>query len=69
MTMPNLMNCAHSSDGWCLNCVTQQQNELMFLRNFYETVKFYLGPADAEIYEMIKEEYVSNGNVLPEGYV
>lgn len=21
MTMPHLMNCAHSEDGWCLDCV------------------------------------------------
>jgi hypothetical protein len=21
MTMPHLMNCSHSSDSWCLNCV------------------------------------------------
>jgi hypothetical protein len=21
MTMPHLMNCAHSNDGWCLSCV------------------------------------------------
>lgn len=21
MTMPHLMNCPHSSDGWCLDCV------------------------------------------------
>lgn len=21
MTMPHMMNCAHSDDGWCLNCV------------------------------------------------
>lgn len=29
MTMPHLMNCAHSEDGWCLNCVKTlwEQNE------------------------------------------
>ena len=23
MTMPHLMNCAHSEDGWCLECVKE----------------------------------------------
>lgn len=23
MTMPHLMNCDHSSDGWCLDCVKE----------------------------------------------
>jgi hypothetical protein len=26
MTMPHLMNCAHMSDGWCLDCVVKQHN-------------------------------------------
>ena len=25
MTMPHLMNCGHSSDGWCLECVGRLQ--------------------------------------------
>ncbi len=28
MTMPHLMNCAHSETGWCLNCVKEQWEEL-----------------------------------------
>jgi hypothetical protein len=24
MTMPHLMNCPHSEDGWCLSCVKKQ---------------------------------------------
>lgn len=27
MTMPHLENCAHSDDGWCLNCVKQLHDE------------------------------------------
>ena len=23
MTMPHLMNCSHSPDGWCLDCVKE----------------------------------------------
>lgn len=27
MTMPHLMNCRHSEDGWCLACVEKLQHE------------------------------------------
>lgn len=27
MTMPHLMNCSHSSDGWCLDCVKELHDE------------------------------------------
>lgn len=27
MTMPHLMNCPHSSDGWCLECVKEMHDE------------------------------------------
>ena len=27
MTMPHLMNCPHSSDGWCLDCVKAMHDE------------------------------------------
>jgi len=27
MTMPHLMNCGHSPDGWCLDCVKAIHNE------------------------------------------
>jgi len=27
MTMPHLMNCSHSEDGWCLGCVTALWDE------------------------------------------
>jgi hypothetical protein len=27
MTMPNLMNCAHSEDGWCIPCVKMLYRE------------------------------------------
>lgn len=28
MTMPHLMNCSHSPDGWCLGCVKSMHSEL-----------------------------------------
>lgn len=27
MTMPHLMNCQHSPDGWCLDCVKEMYDE------------------------------------------
>jgi hypothetical protein len=27
MTMPHLMNCSHSEDGWCLDCVKKLHDE------------------------------------------
>lgn len=27
MTMPHLMNCPHSPDGWCLSCVKELWDE------------------------------------------
>ena len=28
MTMPHLMNCPHSAEGWCLECVKGLQSQL-----------------------------------------
>lgn len=32
MTIPHLMNCSHSEDGWCLECVKQLYSEVERLR-------------------------------------
>jgi hypothetical protein len=32
MTMPHLMNCPHSAEGWCLECVAILGNEAIELR-------------------------------------
>lgn len=32
MTMPHLMNCPHSADGWCLECVVALGNRELELR-------------------------------------
>ncbi len=37
MTMPHLMNCPHSGDGWCLDCVKEQQDELEQLKSALES--------------------------------
>tara|TARA_Y100000310_G_scaffold344948_2_gene460691 strand:- start:503 stop:739 length:237 start_codon:yes stop_codon:yes gene_type:complete len=36
MTMPHLMNCAHSDSGWCLDCVRA-------LHDLYEAEQYYCG--------------------------
>jgi len=28
MTMPHLMNCVHSPDGWCLSCVKRMHERI-----------------------------------------
>lgn len=49
--------------------MSNNDNELKFLRYFYDRAGEAFGPADYEIYEMIKEDYVEKtGNELPEGY-
>ena len=45
-----------------------EKAELEFLRFFYGAVESSLGPASDDVYHMIKEEYVKEGNILPDGY-
>jgi hypothetical protein len=33
MTVPHLMNCPHSAEGWCLDCVVELGNENWRLRD------------------------------------
>lgn len=42
--------------------------ELRWLQFFYSEARYAMGPADSDIYAMIKEDYVNAGNVLPEEY-
>lgn len=36
MTMPHLMNCGHSDEGWCLDCVKAMHDETgMTLRDYF----------------------------------
>jgi hypothetical protein len=44
------------------------EQELDFLRYFYKAAASAMGPADGEIYDSIKEDYVASGKQLPQGY-
>ena len=34
MTIPTLMNCPHTGDGWCLDCVGKLANQSIFIVDF-----------------------------------
>jgi hypothetical protein len=38
VTIPWLMNCAHSADGWCLECVVKMGEERLALECFAQEV-------------------------------
>lgn len=46
----------------------EQYQELNFLRFFYDEARHAMGPADDDIYRMIKEDYAESGRVLPKQY-
>ena len=39
MTMPHLMNCSHSGDGWCLLCVNELYKKVEELDLIRETLQ------------------------------
>ena len=41
MTVPHLMNCPHSDEGWCLDCVVALGNENWRLRDALRIVREY----------------------------
>lgn len=43
-------------------------NEVAFLRFFYERAGEMMGPADCEIYRMIADDFVAEGGALPASY-
>lgn len=47
---------------------SHEKDELMYLRYFYSRASDSMGPADDDIYRMIKEEWLEDGRELPEGY-
>lgn len=49
MTMPHLMNCAHSDTGWCLTCVKEQWEELDGLKIHADKVKDLLELGDTRL--------------------
>lgn len=62
--MPHLMNCSHSEDGWCLDCVAKLQRDqerLDFLATcndgwpVVEQLKHRHGPGAPDVYMFIAE--------------
>lgn len=41
MTMPHLMNCQHSGDGWCLDCVKELHDEKERLQEAMRMARCY----------------------------
>ena len=61
MTYPHQMNCSHSDDGWCLNCVDKLGTELIELERGFEALEkwqYYFG--FARLYQCGGGWYVSN---------
>jgi fatty acid/phospholipid biosynthesis enzyme len=44
--MPHLMNCGHSDDGWCLDCVKAQHAEITDLRARLAAAEAVVGRAE-----------------------
>lgn len=38
VTMPNLMNCEHDGEGWCLSCVIAQNAEVVRLNSVLQAI-------------------------------
>lgn len=64
MTMPSLMNCAHSDTGWCLDCVRalydrleQKEADLeqtcSELMDANDTIEFLRNEADERVHKRI----------------
>ena len=61
MTYPHQMNCSHSNEGWCLDCVNKLGTEVLELEAGFaalETFKRAFG--FCRLYECIDGWYVSN---------
>ena len=65
MTMPHLMNCSHSPDGWCLDCVGNLQaenealdTELSTLQDSVEFVIEHLRQNGGELRNRIADQLV-----------
>ena len=53
---------------WSRVMTKKEKLELDWLRYFYDHARFCMGPADSELYSMIKDDYVHQGNILPDQY-
>lgn len=80
MTMPHLMNCAHSPDGWCLDCVAKLAADNDHLRRslaafphtkdgVYVTSKTELYcPRGHECHNLATRAYCTAGECWDDGY-
>lgn len=65
MTMPHLMNCQHSTDGWCLECVKELQEERDDLEDelgkamsvVYASEEFLAGNYDEDLFQDAVNKY------------
>lgn len=48
--------------------IKELEEELHWLRYFYSEARHAMGPADSDIYAGLKEDYINEGNNLPDGY-
>lgn len=67
MTMPHLMNCPHSHEGWCINCVKELWEEYNQYPKFGSPFKTHTGMfGSTEPGQIVTKE---NINFLPPGSV
>lgn len=51
-----------------IDIINTLEEELKWLRFFYNHASYAMGPADGDIYLMIKEDYLETGGTLPKEY-
>jgi hypothetical protein len=51
MTIPYLMNCPHSGDGWCLECVAALGHDAIQLRTERDRLKAFCEKLAADLYK------------------
>ena len=62
--MPQLQNCEHQGEGWCLKCVKGSWEEMDYLAWFRVHCDF--GPAHGDVISSIEKEYEkSTGSKVP----
>lgn len=68
MTMPHLMNCSHSGEGWCLDCVKElydrlEKAESKCLVSVPLDHKFTKGDRETYLVQW-KQDYADDGKTL-----
>ena len=66
--IPYLMNCSHSGEGWCLDCVKEMVEELEYLKYFRLRCDF--GPSHQDIVDHLDAGYMRDRGLkqLPKGW-